>query len=105
MTYLTTNKKTFMQNYREYSQLSLVGKFGSKRPSLNPLVVSRYGLELARLIERYDNLNHRIPLCNVNQRVNLRYFFWRAQTIKGASYCQKEVLRLNKMWKSWDISK
>jgi hypothetical protein len=90
---LKRKQKTFMQHYREYTQLVLAGRLGDKRPSVNPLVIARYGSDKARLFERYDRLNHR---CGIHQRINFRQ-----QAVNTLDDWPKQALRRYKMWRSW----
>ncbi|QDO84059.1 hypothetical protein FM037_13460 [Shewanella psychropiezotolerans] len=89
-------QQTFMQRYREYYQLMLLGRFGSVRPSHNAIAVSRYGLPLVLSFERYDSLIHRLQGCNVHQRINFRQHA--ANTLPD---WPQQSARLNKMWSTW----
>ena len=89
-------KKTFMQSYREYYQFMLLGRFGDKLPSHSAIVLSRYGLSLALLFERYDSLIHRLQGCNIHQRINFRQ-----QAVNTLTDWPQQSARLNKMWSAW----
>jgi hypothetical protein len=93
---IAKKQKTFMQRYRDYSQLLLVGRLGDKRPTINPLVIARYGLDDARLFERYDSLNHRLMGCGIHQRIHFRQ-----QAFSSLPNWPEQSLRLNKMWRTW----
>ncbi|WP_394230727.1 hypothetical protein [Shewanella colwelliana] len=89
--------KTFMQYYREYTQLVLARRLGDKRPSVNPLVIARYGRDKARMFEQYDRLNHQLKGCGIHQRINFRQ---QAVNTLQADW-PEQALRLNKMWRAW----
>ena len=85
-----------MQSYREYYQLQLAGRLGDKRPTLNSWVISRYGMDTARLFEAYDRLTHRLQGCDVHQRINFR-----EQAANALPDWSQHSARLNKMWRAW----
>ena len=58
-------EKTFMQSYREYYQLMLMGTFGETRPTLSSVMRSRYGKQRAKQLALYSELIHRFPKFNV----------------------------------------
>lgn len=89
-------KKTFMQSYREYYQLMLIGRFGDKLPSQSAIAVSRYGLPLVLLFERYDSLIHRLQDCNVHQRINFRQ-----HAITDSPSWPMRNLALTKQWRGF----
>lgn len=93
---ISKKPKTFMQSYREYYQFMLLGRFGDKLPSHSAIVLSRYGLSLALLFERYDSLIHRLQGCNVHQRIN-----YRQQAVNTLPNWPQQSARLNKMWRAW----
>ena len=85
-----------MQSYREYHQFYLLGRFGDKRPTLNSIILSRYGFDLAVKIEKYDDLINQLPTCNIHHRIN-----WRQAAANKLVDWPQQSARLNKMWRKW----
>jgi hypothetical protein len=88
------NQQTFMQQYREWERLER-----RLKPTLDRLVIERYGRQKAELFEQYSEVRHR-TCCTVHTRINFR-----AVAVATLANWSSRSLELNRLWRSWSRKK